>query len=122
SVLSVEETIGARFTRFNSTGFYRDTGLLAIEVPRVAGENDHHVNVHVFNFGALRQIASVPLDENGKARITLGLGTFVLTTDADVETPQAMVEIRAGEITELYWDALEPLAEEVLLQFPRDAD
>src|SRR5690606_489437 len=71
SVLSVEETIGARFTRFNSTGFYRDTGLLAIEVPRVAGENDHHVNVHVFNFGALRQIASVPLDENGKARITL---------------------------------------------------
>lgn len=122
SVLSVEETVGARYTRFNSTAFYRDTGLLAVEVPTVAGENDFHVNIHVFNFGALRQIASVPLDADGRARITLGLGKFVVTTDAPVETVTTMVEILPGEITELYWDELVPLEDEILLQFPRDAD
>ena len=121
SVLNVEETVGARFTRFNSTSFYRDTGLLNVEVPTVAGDNDYHITVHVFNYGALRSIARLPLDADGKARIRLGLGTFVITTDAPVGVPSTLVEIRAGEITALYWDQLLPLPEEILLQFPRDA-
>ena len=121
TVLEVEETVGARYTRFNSTAFYRDTGLLTVEVPTAAGSEEAHVTVHVFNFGALRQIARVKLDSQGKARITLGLGTFVVSTDAAVDNRQTMVEIRPGEITELYWDSLPQLDEEILLQFPPDA-
>ncbi|MEZ5337253.1 MAG: transglutaminase-like domain-containing protein [bacterium] len=121
SVLEVERTVGARYTRFNSTAFYRDTGLLSVEVPTAAGSTDAHVSVHVFNFGALRQIAHVQLDSQGRARIRLGLGSFVITTDAPVETRQTLVEISAGEITELYWDSLPELDSQILLQFPPDA-
>lgn len=122
SVLSVEDSIGARYTRFNSTAFYRDTGLLSVEIPTVAGENDYSVTVHVFNYGALRSIAKVPLDTEGQARITLGLGTYVVTTDAPVDVASTQVEIRVGEITALYWDGLPELDSNILLQFPRDAE
>ncbi|MCB1217771.1 transglutaminase domain-containing protein [bacterium] len=121
SVLEVDRTVGARYTRFNSTSFYRDTGLLSVEVPTAAGSTNAHVSVHVFNFGALRQIAHVQLDSQGRARIRLGLGSFVITTDAPVETRQTLVEISAGEITELYWDSLPELDSQILLQFPPDA-
>jgi hypothetical protein len=121
TVLSVEEAIGARYTRFNSTAFYRDTGLLSVEVPTVAGDNEYELTVHVFNYGALRSIARIPLDRDGRARITLGLGSYIVTTDAPVDVTSTQVDIRAGEITALYWDGLEELGPEIMLQFPRDA-
>jgi hypothetical protein len=72
--------------RINSTSIYADVGTLAVHLPAYEGYKElTKVHVSVFNYGALRSIASEELDESGSATFELGLGSYLISLQADGE-------------------------------------
>lgn len=82
--------------------------------------NAHVVTVHVFNFGALRQVARIPLDDMGRAEIELGPGAYIISTSAAVDNPEVWAEVAAGDTLQLAWDDAEPPAAEYMVVYPND--
>jgi hypothetical protein len=123
-VLSIGDAPGARYCSLNSTSFYRQTGWLELYVPQARGGDEdgepYEVVVHVFNFGALRRIAYVKLDENGYTMVELGPGTYVVTTSAPTQQPAIWATVHPDDTTGLTWDDAAAPPEEYLLQFPAD--
>ena len=85
-----------------------------------ANWNPHMLTVHVFNFGALRQVVRIPLDDMGRAEIELGPGTYVVSTSAPVDNPEVWVEVVPGETLALNWDEAMPPAQEFTVVYPKD--
>jgi hypothetical protein len=65
----------------NTTDVYTQTGIFEIQVvdknKKLEGAA---VCISVFNYGALRRIAKLKTDKNGKASISIGKGTYFIST------------------------------------------
>lgn len=78
----------------NSTPFYTETNEFEIEV--VSGKKrikDIFVIFSVFNYGALRRIASVKTGKKGKATILIGKGTYFISVGDSKEYTWKVVTI-----------------------------
>ena len=65
----------------NSTDFYTQTGEFEIEVTKDGKQaKDIAVCLSVFNYGASRKIASIKTDEYGKAFLSIGKGTYFISS------------------------------------------
>ena len=65
----------------NSTDFYTQTGEFEIEVIKDGKQaKDKSVCLSVFNYGALRKISSIKTDEYGKAFLSIGKGTYFISS------------------------------------------
>jgi hypothetical protein len=65
----------------NSTDFYTPTGEFEIEVTEDAKPaKDISVFFSVFNYGALREIASIKTNEYGRAFLSIGKGTYFISS------------------------------------------
>ena len=117
SVLSQQDTIGARYCLINSTRFYRKTGWIEIAVPLIKRSTPGYLNVCVFNYGALRSVAKLQLTSD-LVRVELGAGDYVLEADLPDKTPQ-LVHVDAGRTTGLVWGE-SPAPESMILSFPSD--
>ena len=104
----------------NSTAFYRQTGRLIVTAPGV--KEGARLGVYVFNYGALRLIARVPLDGAGTAALALGPGTYVVSLAAPAGPPAGLVRIEPAVETRLAWGELAPLPDDVVLHFPHDPE
>ncbi len=80
----------------------------------------HVVTVHVFNFGALRRVARIPLSDMGRAEIELGPGAYIVSTSAPVDNPEVWAEVDAGQMLQLAWEEAEPPAAEYMVVYPKD--
>jgi hypothetical protein len=117
-LLRYETAPGARWAQFNSTPEYRQTGRVEVSVPgATAGD---FLYVYVYNYGALRGLAKLTLDEQGRAGVNLGAGLYALSCSADVDPPVVLVRAVDGETRTVSWDELTPLAEGQILTYPKD--
>ncbi|MBN2083360.1 transglutaminase domain-containing protein [bacterium] len=123
-VVGYEDQVGARYARINSITSYRTGGRLVVDLYEAAAEPDPaepwSVYVHVYNYGALRPIAKIPVDAELLAEVVLGAGTYVLSTDAPVANPVVAAEVFDGADSLLIWVAAEPLPADLVLEFPQE--
>jgi hypothetical protein len=140
-LLDWQAAAGARYSRVNSTSFYRQTGVLrvrfeafesdfastgllgraeALLAPINGVPHSYTMSIHVFNYGALRSIAKVKLDPEGRGAIELGVGTYVVTSDVPGAPPEAVFRVTAGQDQELLWDDHALKGDSVVLEFPAD--
>ncbi|THB65698.1 MAG: transglutaminase domain-containing protein [Desulfovibrio sp.] len=90
---------GEGYSLLNVTRRYAPTRTLAVEVrdgqglPMAGGK----VYASVFNYGLLRPVASLDLDEQGQARMTIGPGTFMLTAQDETGAALGMSSRLEGE-------------------------
>jgi hypothetical protein len=132
-LLRSKPVAGARYAQINGIGSYREPATLTLDLlPAVVAVSDpdrsykaddsieHHLFVHVFNYGAMRPVAKVPLSSEGKATVQLGAGRYVLSTDVPVETRAVWVELESGKPLSLDWLDAPAWEEELILEFPRD--
>lgn len=133
-VISYEVEIGARYAQLNNIGAYRDTGRLQVDLlPAIVETSDpdrsykaddsidYYVNVHVFNYGALRPVAKLRLDDASQVQVELGAGRYVLSTDAPVKNRSVWIDLPVHVDLQVDWTAAEPVGEELVLEFPKDA-
>jgi len=133
-VISCEDEIGARYAQINNIGAYRQTGRLWLELlPAIVETSDpdrsykaddsvdYYVYVHVFNYGALRPVAKLKLDDGSQAVVELGAGRYVLSTTAPVQHPSVWVDLPVLADLQVDWAEAEPLGDELVLEFPKDA-
>lgn len=126
-VVAFSDEPGARYHRLNSTRYYRDTGWLEVRLPQgYSGEwgaEDElpELHVQVFNFGALRDIASVPFNDEGIARIELGAGTYALSSNFASGTTAAAT-VTTGETTSITLIEAPQSPGEFMLSFPKDSE
>ena len=78
-VLSMKSAPGARYCLINNTASYRPTGMLTVEGPASSTAEPQFLTLSVFNFGALRQIAKLEFSPGGRAAVSLGAGTYMLS-------------------------------------------
>lgn len=94
-----------RYSLVNSIGNYAVPGTLSVVVDD-DGEpaEDAPVTVSVWNFGALRAIARMRTDARGRARISLGAGTYFVCAGSpdDYDWERAVTE--PGALTSLEMD------------------
>lgn len=132
-VLRSVSDAGARYAQINGIGSYREPATLRLDLlPAAVAVSDpdrsykaddsieHHVFVHVFNYGALRPIAKVPLSPEAEVTIQLGAGRYVLSTDLPVASRAIWVDLTSGETAELDWLDAPEWGEELILEFPKD--
>ncbi len=109
---------GADFTLINVTKHYRTTGILEVKFL----ENGEPVSgaqafVYVFNWGALRPVAKLVADEQGVARLEMGLGDYFLSWGEG-----GLRKITVGEGVnriEVNFDEKSPILEETWLRYPQ---
>jgi hypothetical protein len=119
---------GARYTMLNSIGEYRDastveldfTGLLPDGSNTDAAGEECRVYIHVWNYGAMRPVSYVYIDEDLRARFAVGAGTYTLSTDAAVDTPVVVCRITLGEELSFRWEELPPAGDCMFAEYPRD--
>jgi hypothetical protein len=119
---------GARYTMLNSIVEYRDastveldfTGLLPDGSNTDAAGEECRVYIHVWNYGAMRPVAYVYIDEDLRARFAVGAGTYTLSTDAPVDTPVVVCRITPGEELSFHWGELPPAGDCMFAEYPRD--
>jgi len=119
---------GARYTMLNSIGEYRDastveldfTGLLPDGSNMCAEGEQYRVHIHVWNYGAMRPVAYVYMDEDLRARFAVGAGTYTLSTDAPVDTPVVVCRITPGEEPSFRWEELPAAGDCMFAEYPRD--
>jgi hypothetical protein len=132
-VISHEDEIGARYAQLNNIGSYRRTGRLHLDLLPAIRETsdpyrsykaddsiDYYVYVHVFNYGALRPVAKLTLDDASQVEVELGAGRYVLSTDAPVANRSVWVDLPAGVDLQVDWAQAEPVGDELVLEFPKD--
>ena len=131
-VVNSKPDIGARYAQINSIDAYRTTGMLHLdlgaaltaatpeELPDDDGEPvEYKVYIHVYNYGALRPVARIQLDDALAGSIELGVGRFVLSTNVPVENRVVWADVTEGGDTFVQWDSAPPLDGELILEFPR---
>jgi len=132
-VLRSKRDTGARYAQINGIDSYRDPATLTLDLlPAVVAVSDpdrsykaddtieHFLFVHVFNYGALRPVAKVPLSPEAEVSIQLGSGRYVLSTDAPVASRAVSADVSTGETVDLDWLDLPEWGEELILEFPKD--
>lgn len=132
-VLRSVDDAGARYAQINGIGSYREPATLTLDLlPAAVAVSDpdrsykaddsieHYVFVHVFNYGALRPIAKVPLSPEAEAAIQLGAGRYVLSTDLSVASRAVWADVKTGETVEIDWLDAPAWGEELILEFPKD--
>jgi hypothetical protein len=132
-VLRYEDAIGARYAQINNIGSYRRTGMLRLDLlPAIVATSDpnrsykaddsidHYVYIHVYNYGALRPVAKLTLDDTAAAAIELGAGRYVLSTDAPVAKRAVWADVVTDADVLLDWAEAPEVEQELLLEFPRD--
>jgi hypothetical protein len=120
-VLNSQVTIGARFCQINSTPVYRQTGKLKVLVPpSKSGPPPGWVYVNLFNYGCLRQVAKVNVDAFGRAEVTLGPGSYILSCECGASPRAVRALVEPGVTTEINWAHAEAQPERMLLHFPKD--
>jgi len=133
-VISYEDEIGARYAQINNIGSYRHTGRLWLDLlPAIVETSDpdrsykaddsidYCVYVHVFNYGALRPVAKLRLDDASRVAVELGAGRYVLSTDAPVKNRSVWVDLPPLTDLKVDWAQAEPVGDELVLEFPKDA-
>jgi hypothetical protein len=91
-VLTLGTEAGARYARYNVTGNYRELAEVRLELPLPVSKADSHpapeldaadswVSVQVFNYGVLREVARVALDDSFGCTLMLGPGRYVLSSN-----------------------------------------
>jgi hypothetical protein len=122
-VIGWNEEVGARYCQINSISSYRETGTVELLIPEAAGSagtaEQHVLVVHVFNFGALRRVARLPIGLDGVVSVELGPGRYVVTTSAPVDRPEALIEIDAGDELVLDWAQTTAPPAELVLEYPK---
>ena len=116
-LLRYEDKPGAHWAQFNSTAEYRQTGSLEVNVP--GGAAGDYLYVYIYNFGALRGITKLTLDEHGKASVDLGAGIYAFSSNIATTPSVALARVVDGETLSANWDELEPLGESQVLSYPR---
>lgn len=132
-VLRYNDEPGARYCQINSISFYRSTSVLRVELLNAVSAMsdpdrsykaddsiDHWLYVYVFNFGALRPIVKVLVDDSCAATIELGAGKYVLSTDLPVAEPMVWAEVTDGEETTIDWLDAPVVPADFILEFPAD--
>ena len=125
-------SVGARYAMLNSIDAYRTTARLNIDFNNCLDaadpppaldadgeEIEYKVYVHVFNYGALRSVARLPVGTDWTASVELGAGRFVLTTNIPGVEREVYVDLVPGESVDLDWDAAEVPGGEFVLEFPK---
>lgn len=93
-VLTLGTEPGARYARYNVTGNYRELAEVRLELPLPVSKADSHtepalaatgswVSVQVFNYGVLREVARVALDDEFGCTLMLGPGRYVLSSNLE---------------------------------------
>jgi hypothetical protein len=94
-----------RYSLVNSIGNYAVPGTLSVVVDD-DGEpaRGAPVTISVWNFGALRAIARIKTDERGRARISLGAGTYFVCAGSPDDYDWEQAVTRSGEPTSIELD------------------
>lgn len=120
-VLSFQSTVGARFCQINTTPYYRQTSRLSVQLePLADGSLPKAVYVHVYNYGCMRQVAKVSVNEQGFAGVLLGPGTYTLTAEGASGPHSMTVKLGFNDTVSLHWPSPYGQAERELLHFPKD--
>jgi hypothetical protein len=126
SAATGEETYrsGERYAVVNSTARYTDAGTLEATVTAAGGGPAQAVPVTVglWNFGALRPIARMDTDGDGRARIVLGDGDYFACAGGPGAHDWRVVRVRAGETVVVSLDLSQsrPFEGEVELRYDRE--
>lgn len=112
---------GARYCLLNSTSNYRATSLVTVEEPAepAPAADPRWLYVHVFNYGALRQIARIPFIA-GAASLELGPGDYVFSCENAFGPGSVLKHVDPGVELAFAWDDQIEAPAEMLLQFPAD--
>jgi len=134
-VLRYNDKPGARYCQINSISFYRSTGVLRVELLNAVSAMsdpdrsykaddsiDYWLYVYVFNFGALRPIVKMQVDDTCSVEIELGAGKYVLSTDLPVAKPMVWAEVTDGEETTIDWLSAPLVPDDFILEFPADEE
>lgn len=132
-VITYEDEIGARYAELNNIAAYRHAGRLWVDLLPAIRETsdpnrsykaddsiDYYVYVHVFNYGALRPVAKLTLDDASQVQVELGAGRYVLSTDAPVKNKSVWVDLPAQADLKVDWAQAKPVGDELVLEFPKD--
>ena len=123
NILSLKPDVGARYCHLNSVADYRQCARLDVYAGAAAAPDPQtgkprKLTVHVFNYGALRQVARVEFDSAGQASVQLGLGNYFVTSDLPDGPRAAFVHLSGDQIVN--WSLLPPAPAELTLYFPKD--
>lgn len=132
-IVGYNDEPGSRYCQINSIGHYRHTGRLDVDLlPAVTAASDpnrsykaddsidYWLYVYVFNYGALRPVAKIHVDDACKASIELGAGRYALSTSLPVTEPVVWVDLADSEVKVLDWLDTPSLPDELILEFPED--